>query len=95
MRITLWPELERVPIFRTARSPSTSRPSTNDIDEQVETVRSQFAELEDVDRPAIEGDFVMVNITTLLDDKQLEDASASDLLYEVGSRSFIQGLDDI
>jgi trigger factor len=96
VRITLWPELERVPLYAdrkvTVDIPAVSE---DDIDEQVERVRSQFADLEDVDRPAIEGDFVMVNITTLINGEQLEDASASDLLYEVGSRSFIQGLDEI
>jgi trigger factor len=96
VRITLWPELEQVPFYKDRKITVDIPPvSESDIDDQVERVRSQFAELEDVDRPAIDGDFVMVNITTLIDGEQLEDASASDLLYEVGSRSFIQGLDEI
>ena len=37
----------------------------------------------------------MVNITVLRDGSELEEASASDLLYEVGSRSFIPGLDEL
>lgn len=96
VRITLWPELTSVPDFEDRRiTVDVPEVSEDDIDEQIERVRSQFAELEDVDRPAIAGDYVMVNITTLLQGEQLEDASASDLLYEVGSRSFIRGLDEV
>jgi len=96
IKITLWPTVDAVPDF-------TDRKITVEIDEvtdeeiaaQIDRLRSQFAELEDVARAASDGDFVLVNITAQDGGRQVEEASADDLLYEVGSQSFITGLDDI
>lgn len=96
VRITLWPTLEAAPDFA-GRSVEVELPGVEDaeIDDQIERLRGQFAELEDVERAADEGDFVMINITALDGDTPIEDASADDLLYEVGSQSFLGGLDEI
>jgi trigger factor len=58
-------------------------------------LRNQYAELEDVDRAADSGDFVMINISASVDGVEIPEAAADDLLYEVGSNSFIPGLDDL
>lgn len=96
IKLTLWPELERVPDYHD-RKITVEIPEVEDeeVEAQIDRFRSQYSELEDVERPASEGDFVMVNITALDNGTEIEDASASDLLYEVGSRSFIPGLDEI
>jgi trigger factor len=96
VRITLWPEVDEVPDFA-GRKISVELPEVEDseIEDQIERLRSQFAELEDVSRAADEGDFVMVNITAFDGTDRIEDASADDLLYEVGSRSFLGGLDEL
>ena len=39
--------------------------------------------------------FMLVNITALQNGAEIEEASASDLMYEIGSRSFIPGLDEL
>ncbi len=96
IKLTLWPELESVPDYRD-RKITIEIPEVEDeeVEAQIDRLRNQYAELEDVERPSAEGDFVMVNITALDNGTEIEDASASDLLYEVGSRSFIPGLDEI
>jgi len=96
IKLTLWPELERVPDYHD-RKITVEIPEVEDeeVEAQVDRLRTQYAELEDVERPASEGDFVMVNISALDNGTEIEDASATDLLYEVGSRSFIPGLDEI
>ncbi len=96
VRITLWPTIDEVPNFDN-RKVEVEIPEVDDseVDDQIDRLRSQFAELEDVARAADEGDFVMINITALDGDKQIEDASADDLLYEVGSQSFLGGLDEL
>lgn len=96
VRITLWPSVDRVPEFA-GRKVEVELPTIeeSEIDDQVERLRSQFAELEDVSRAAGEGDFVMINITALDGTTPIADASADDLLYEVGSRSFLGGLDEL
>jgi len=94
--ITLWPTLDAVPDF-SDREIAIDVPAVeeSDVEQQFDALRNQSASLEAVARPATEGDFVMVNITVLRSGSEIEEASASDLLYEVGSRSFIPGLDEL
>ena len=94
--ITLWPILDAIPDFA-GRKVLVEPVSVDaeEIDRQIDALRNQFAELEDVNRPAISEDYVLVNVDALSGEDPIEEASANDLLYEVGSRSFIPGLDDI
>ena len=94
--ITLWPTLDAVPDF-SGREVEIDVPTVeeSEIEQQFDALRNQSASLEGVERPATEGDFVMVNITVQRNGAEIEEASASDLLYEVGSRSFIPGLDEL
>ena len=96
VRITLWPEIEAMPEFA-GRHIEIDPPAVTDeeMDQQFDALRNQFAELETVEREADEGDFVMINITVLADGVDVEQASASDLLYEIGSHSFLPGLDEL
>jgi trigger factor len=94
--IALWPILEAIPDF-SGRKVQIEPPAVDDeeIDRQIEALQNQFADLEDVDRPAIAGDYVLVNVSAHAGGTEIEDAAANDLLYEVGSQSFIPGLDDV
>ncbi len=96
VRITMWPTVDVVPDYE-GRKIAVDVPAVEqeELDAQIDRFRTQFAELETVGRAGDNGDFVMVNITASLDGEVLEDASASDLLYEIGSRSFIPGLDEL
>jgi len=95
IRITLWPTVERVPDI--ARKVTIDAPTVSDeeVDEQIDRLRSQYAELEDVNRAADTGDYVMINLSASANGKPVEDVHADDLLYEVGSQSYIPGLDEI
>ena len=64
-----------------------------DIDEQVERVRSQYAELEVVERIAGTGDFVTIDIEGSQDGELLDGLVASAYLYEVGSGGIVPELD--
>lgn len=94
VRVTMWPELEAIPDFA-GRKVVVERPevSEEEVQQQLDALRNQFAELDTVGRPADDGDFVLVNVTVLKDGAEVADASANDLLYEVGSQSFLPGLD--
>ena len=96
VRIALWPEIEAVPDYE-GREIVIEAPEVSDelVEAQIDALRNQFAELETVERPAGEGDFVLLDLTVLDGGTELEDASASDLLYEVGSGSFVAGLDEL
>jgi trigger factor len=65
-----------------------------EIDAQVDRLRQQFAELTEVDRPAIDGDHVSIGITGSRDGEVLPGLQADDYLYEVGSGSVADELDD-
>jgi trigger factor len=66
----------------------------DDVDEQLERLRDRFAELETVGRDVRRGDFALIDVRAYRNDETVEDASAPDLLYEVGSRSGPPRLDD-
>lgn len=96
IKITLWPVLDAVPDFA-GRKITIDSPEVSDdeINEQIDRLRNQYAELEDVERPADDGDFVMINISASINGEHIPEATAEDLLYEVASASFIPGLDDL
>ena len=96
VRITLWPKLDAVPDF-SGRKIEVEVPEVDDeeLDGQIDRLRNQFAELEDVSREADDGDFVMINVSAHGPRGEVEEVAANDLLYEIGSHSFIPGLDEI
>jgi trigger factor len=58
-----------------------------DVKEQLDRLRERFAELETVGREARQGDFALIDINGHHHGQPVEDASAPDFLYEIGSRS--------
>jgi trigger factor len=96
VRVTVWPKTDQVPDYNDRRIEVES-PIADDerVDEQITQVRRQFAELETVTRHAQEGDFVSVDIAASSGGVEVPEATATDLLYELGSGSFVEGLDEI
>jgi trigger factor len=94
VRITMWPEVDEIPDYG-SRQIEIDRPevSDEDLEERIDRIRDQFAELEDVDREAFEGDYVLIDVSATRNGEEVEGASAKDLLYEVGSGAFLEGLD--
>lgn len=74
-----------------------SRPSARVTDEeltsQLDRVRERFARLETVGRPARGGDFALIDIRGYHNDETIEPATATDLLYEIGSATPVPELD--
>ena len=94
--ITLWPVLESLPDFGDFEIEVDPPDVTEDeITEQLDALRNQFAELEEHDGEIGDGDFAMIDIEVTQDGEPVESAGAKDLMYEVGTRSFIDGLDDV
>jgi trigger factor len=93
--ITLWPKVDRLPEYRGRKVPI-ERPtvSDTDVDEQVERMREQFAELDEVSREGFDDDFVLVDVQTTVDGAELAAGSTKDLMYEIGSASLFDGMDD-
>jgi len=64
------------------------------VEEQLASLRERFATLKSVERPAQQGDYVAIDLAATVDGEPVEDASANNLSYEVGSDSLVTGLDD-
>lgn len=71
-----------------------SEVTDDDLDEQLDRLRDRFAELETVAREARRGDHVLIDLKGYEHDQPVEGASAPDYLYEIGSRSGPEELDD-
>ncbi|HSG79973.1 MAG TPA: trigger factor [Acidimicrobiia bacterium] len=93
--VTLWPTLEAVPAAAGRRILVTAAEVGDDeVESQIERMRKQFAELEDVDREGFEGDFVTVDVRAARDGEAIEAVSTTDMLYEIGSGAFLEGMDE-
>ncbi|GIH67688.1 MULTISPECIES: trigger factor [Microbispora] len=65
-----------------------------DITAQLEALRQRFATLTGVERPAQNGDYVVMDLRAEIDGRNLDEQQAADVSYEVGAGSVLQGLDD-
>jgi trigger factor len=65
-----------------------------DVEEQVQNLRERFATLTEVDRPAAEGDFVVIDLTASKDGEVVEGAEVSDMSYQIGRGGMLDGLDE-
>ncbi|WP_029252506.1 trigger factor [Paraoerskovia marina] len=63
-----------------------------DVDERLESLRERFGTLVGVDRPAAEGDFVVLDLKAVIDDEEVD--SVSGVSYEIGSGNMLEGLDE-
>jgi trigger factor len=73
-----------------------AKPEATDeeIDAQIERLRQQYGELTVVDRPAIDADHVTITINGSRDGEPIAGLQADDYLYEVGTGSIADELDD-
>ena len=84
-----------VPGYESLRITIASPDATDeDIDGQIDRMRAQHAELAAVERPAVEGDFVTIDIEGSQNGESLEGLTAQDYSYEVGSAGIVPELDE-
>jgi len=66
----------------------------DDVDAEMASLRSRFGTLVGVDRPAGDGDFVMVDLTATKDGEPVEGGQATGVSYQIGSGQLVDGIDD-
>jgi len=66
----------------------------DEIDEQIERMRAQYADLVTVERPAADGDIVKIDIEGSRDGEPIEGLSASGYAFEVGLGTLVPELDE-
>jgi trigger factor len=65
-----------------------------DVTEQVEALRERFGTLQDVDRPAVDGDFVTIDLVATKNGEPVDGAEVSGMSYRVGRGGMLEGLDE-
>ena len=65
-----------------------------DVADQLETLRQRFATLTPVERAAATGDFVTIDLSATKDGEPMPEAQASDMSYQIGSGTLLDGLDE-
>jgi trigger factor len=63
-----------------------------DVDARLEALRERFGSLVGVDRPAVDGDFVVLDLRAVIDDEEID--SVSGVSYQIGSGNLLEGLDE-
>lgn len=63
------------------------------VEQQVDSLRERFADLEDSSAPLTDGDFAEIDIKGSVDGEPVEGLTATDYLYEVGSGIVVAKLD--
>ncbi len=91
--ITLWPKLSKSPKLSQTVEVESIKPSDEEIEGQIERIKSQFAEVSKVERPLNSGDYAMMNLSATKNNVDLKDFTYNDYLYEVGSGSLTPALD--
>ncbi|RCK67913.1 trigger factor [Desertihabitans brevis] len=64
------------------------------VEQQLQQLRERFASLNEVERPAAEGDVVSIDLRATRDGEPIEGATADGLTYRVGAGGMLDGLDE-
>lgn len=65
-----------------------------DVDKDLESQRLRFSSLKTVERPAAEGDFVVIDLRATQNGEEVEGGSVTGMSHEVGSGNLLDGLDE-
>ncbi|MCU1432317.1 MAG: trigger factor, partial [Actinotalea sp.] len=63
-----------------------------DVDSRLEALRERFGTLVGVDRPAAEGDYVVLDLRATIGEEEVD--SVSGISYQIGSGNMLEGLDE-
>jgi trigger factor len=64
------------------------------VDREVNRIRESFARLEPVERPAAEGDVLLIDFEGLLEGAAFEGGKAADYLLELGGGQLVEGFEE-
>ena len=91
--ITLWPKLTKLPKLNQTVEVESIEPTEDEINEQIDRIKLQFGEVQKVERPAKESDYLLINISGSENGTELKDFNYQDYLYELGSALLTPSLD--
>ena len=91
--ITLWPKISKMPKLNQTVEVDSITPTDEEIADQIERIKSQFAEVSKVERPLNAGDYAMMNLSATKNGVEVKDFTYNDYLYEVGTGALTPSLD--
>lgn len=94
-QIDVRPELELPELDTIEVTVDLAEVSDSDLDEQVATLRERFATLKTVERAALNGDYVQLDLAASVDGQDVPGGSATNVSHEVGSGQLVPGLDEV
>ncbi|MGZ5407266.1 MAG: trigger factor [Aeromicrobium sp.] len=65
-----------------------------DVDEQLSALRDRFATFKEVDRAAVDGDFLTIDLSASKDGEKIGAAQAEGMPYQIGKALMLEGLDE-
>jgi trigger factor len=65
-----------------------------EVERQLDSLRARFGTLKGVDRPAADDDFVIIDLSAVVDGQDVPDAGTKGLSYQVGAGDLVEGIDD-
>ncbi|GAA4718694.1 trigger factor [Isoptericola chiayiensis] len=86
------PELELPELSGIDLTVETTEVSDEDVAERLESLRERFGTLVGIDRPAAEGDYVVIDLKAVIGDEEID--SVSGVSYQIGSGNMLDGLDE-
>jgi trigger factor len=69
-----------------------AKSSDEDVEKELDELRGRFGTLKSVDRPAAKDDFLTIDLSAKIDGEEVD--SASDLSYQVGAGTMLEGMDE-
>ncbi|HMC81006.1 MAG TPA: trigger factor, partial [Acidimicrobiia bacterium] len=70
-----------------------AKATREEIDDRLDVLRKRFATLDPVARNAEPGDHLLIDVKTTIHDQKIDEASANDFMYELGSATLAPELD--
>ncbi len=92
--VDIRPEVALPPLDGLAVTVDDTDVTDADVDEQLDELRDRFSTLTGVDRPTEDGDYVSLDLVSVVDGEEIDGGSAKGRSYVVGSDEFVDGLDD-
>ncbi|MCB7136348.1 trigger factor [Cellulosimicrobium marinum] len=86
------PELDLPELSSLELTVDAAEVTDEDVTERLDALRERFGTLVGVDRPAAEGDFVVIDLKAVIDGEEVD--SVSGVSYQIGSGNMLEGLDE-
>lgn len=91
-QVEVRPDLELPELESITLTVSDVEVTEEDVDARLDALRERFGTLVGVDRPAADGDYVVIDLKAVQGEKEID--SVSGVSYQIGSGNLLEGLDE-